>query len=151
MVKVLLVDDSSIVRERLKAMLSEVPKVETVSQAKDQVEAMELLNKLNPEVVILDIEMPGGSGIELLSKLKRRKQPPLAIVLTNFSGSQYRKKCMDAGADFFFDKSFEFDKVTEVLNQIGQKILPTTVTTEQTTSQFQEQGWIKGGDEKGKN
>ena len=117
--RVLLVDDSTIVRERLKAIISEVPKVETISQAKDQVEAMELLNKLNPEVVVLDIQMPGGSGIELLRKLKRRKQPPLAIVLTNLSDSQYRKKCMDAGADFFFDKSSEFDNVADVLNQLG--------------------------------
>ena len=104
--KVLLVDDSTIVRERLKAMLSEVPKVETISQAKDQLEALGLLKKLNPEVVVLDIEMPGGSGIDLLRKLKKRKQPPLAIVLTNLSDPQYRKKCMDAGADFFFDKSY---------------------------------------------
>jgi DNA-binding NarL/FixJ family response regulator len=118
-VRVLLVDDSTIVRERLKAMISEVPKVETISQAKDQVEAMELLNKLNPEVVVLDIQMPGGSGIDLLRKLKKRKQPPLAIVLTNLSDSQYRKKCMDAGADFFFDKSSDFNKVNEVLRQLS--------------------------------
>jgi DNA-binding NarL/FixJ family response regulator len=118
-VKILLVDDSTIVRERLKAMLSEVSKVETISQAKDQVEAMELLDKLNPEVVVLDIQMPGGSGIDLLRKLKRRKQPPLAIVLTNLSDSQYRKKCMDAGADFFFDKSSEFERVTAVLKELN--------------------------------
>lgn len=117
--KVLLVDNSSIVRERLKAMLSEVPRVETVSQAKDQLEALGLLKKLNHEVVILDIEMPGGSGIDLLRKLKERQQPPLAIVLTNLSDSQYRKKCMDAGADFFFDKSSEFDKAIKALRQLS--------------------------------
>jgi DNA-binding NarL/FixJ family response regulator len=119
MVKVLLVDDSSIVRERLKAMLSEVPKVETISQAKDQLEAVELLKKLNPEVIVLDIQMPGASGIDLLRKSTRRKQAPLAIVLTNLSDPQYRRKCMDAGADFFFDKSTEFDKVAEVLRQLS--------------------------------
>jgi DNA-binding NarL/FixJ family response regulator len=119
MVKVLLVDDSSIVRERLKAMLSKVPKVETISQAKDQLEAVELLKKLNPEVIVLDIQMPGGSGIDLLRKVKSREKPPLAILLTNLSDSQYRKKCMDAGADFFFDKSTEFDKVAEVLRQLS--------------------------------
>jgi DNA-binding NarL/FixJ family response regulator len=118
-VKVLLVDDSSIVRDRLEAMISEVPKVETISQAKDLLEALGLLKKLDPEVVVLDIEMTGGSGIDLLREVKKRKQPPLAIVLTNLSDSQYRKKCMDAGADFFFDKSTEFDKVAKVLNQLG--------------------------------
>jgi DNA-binding NarL/FixJ family response regulator len=118
-VKVLLVDDSSIVRDRLEAMISEVPKVETISQAKDLLEALGRLKKLDPEVVVLDIEMTGGSGIDLLREVKKRKQPPLAIVLTNLSDSQYRKKCMDAGADFFFDKSTDFDKVAKVLNQLG--------------------------------
>lgn len=134
MVRVLIVDDSSIVRERLKTMLSEVPGVETIGQAKDQLEALGLLKKLNPEVVVLDIEMPGGSGIDLLRYLKKRKQPPLAIVLTNLSDTQYRQKCMEAGADFFFDKSSEFDNVTEVLNQLDRKILPSTGTKEQTTN-----------------
>jgi len=117
--KFLIVDDSEIVRERLKAMLFEVPKVETISQAKDQQEATELLRDLNPEVMVLDIQMPGGSGIDLLHKVKKGQQPPLVIVLTNLSYPQYRKKCMDAGADFFFDKSTEFDKVFETLEKLN--------------------------------
>ncbi len=109
--KILIVDDSAIVRERLKGMLSEVPKVETISQTKGSLEALESLHKLKPDVVILDIQMPGGSGIGLLQEMKRGNQPPLVIVLTNQSYPQYRRKCLDAGADFFFDKSTEFDKV----------------------------------------
>ena len=115
--RLLIVDDSEIVRERLKAMLSEVPNVETVDLAKDQHEARELVGKLNPDVVILDIQMPGGSGIDLLREIKKRKQPPLAIVLTNQSYPQYQRVCINAGADFFFDKSTEFDKVAEVLKK----------------------------------
>jgi DNA-binding NarL/FixJ family response regulator len=123
-VKVLIVDGSLIIRERLKAMLSEVPKIETVNQAKDELEALELLHKLNPEIVVLDIQMPGGHGIDLLHKVKKEQRPPPVIVLTNLSDNQYRKKCMDAGADFFFDKSTEFDKVTEVLNKLSQDASP---------------------------
>ena len=103
--KVLVVDDSGIVRDRLKDMLSEATEGEAIGQAKDQQEATELLRDLNPEVMVLDIQMPGGSGIDLLHKVKRGQPPPLVIVLTNLSYPQYRKKCMDAGADFFFDKS----------------------------------------------
>ena len=117
--KVLIVDDSEIVRERLKAMLLEVPQVETISQAKDQQEATELLRDLNPEVMVLDIQMPGGSGIDLLRKAKKEPRPPLLIVLTNLSYLQYRKKCMDTGADFFFDKSTEFDKVAQVIKKVS--------------------------------
>jgi len=119
--KVLVVDDSEIVRERLKDMLSEVTEVEAIGQVKGTPEAIEMLRKLNPEVVILDIEMPGRSGIDLLREIKKRKQPPLAIVLTNQSYPQYRTVCIKAGADFFFDKSTEFDKVAQVLKQLSKK------------------------------
>jgi DNA-binding NarL/FixJ family response regulator len=115
--RVLLVDDSSTVRERLKALFSEVPKVEIVGEAKDEPEALELLHRLNPEVMVLDIQMPGANGIDLLQKVKKEKRSLLVVVLTNLSDSQYRRKCLDAGADFFFDKSSEFNKVIQVLNQ----------------------------------
>ena len=119
--KVLIVDDSAIVRERLKTMLSEIVEPENISQAKDPFEAIRSFHKLNPEVVILDIRMPGGSGIDVLQEIKKETTPPLVIVLTNYPYPQYRKKCMDAGADFFFDKSSEFDKVTEVLKQTQEE------------------------------
>lgn len=118
--KVLIVDDSEVVRERLKAMLSEVTELKDISQAEDVPEAISSFHKLNPEVVILDIRMPGGSGIDVLQKVKKSNRPPLVIVLTNYPYPQYRRKCIDAGADFFFNKSTEFDKVTEVLKQLKQ-------------------------------
>ena len=118
--KVLIVDDSAIVRERLKAMLSEIMELRDISQAKDSLEGISCFQKLHPGVIILDIRMPGGSGIDVLQKIKKSAQPPLVIVLTNYPYPQYRSKCMDAGADFFFDKSTEFDKVIEVLKQLNQ-------------------------------
>jgi len=117
--KVLIVDDSAIVRKGLKAMLSEITEPKNISQAKDALEAISSFQKVNPEVVILDIRMPGRSGIDVLQEIKQSNQPPVVIVFTNYPYSQYRRKCIDAGADFFFDKSTEFDKVTEVLNQIS--------------------------------
>jgi len=117
--KVLIVDDSLVVRERLENVLSEVPDVEAISKAKNKSEAISLLHKLNPEVMIIDIQMPGGSGIDLLKKTKKERNPPLVVVLTNLSDSQYRKKCIAAGADFFFDKSTEFEKVTGVLKNLS--------------------------------
>jgi DNA-binding NarL/FixJ family response regulator len=115
-VRVLIADDSVIVRERLVSMLSEFSGIEIVGQARDATEAIDAIRRLRPDVVILDIRMPGGSGIDVLRAIKKgRKAVPRVIMLTNFPYSQYRKKCMDAGADFFFDKSSEFENVAHVL------------------------------------
>lgn len=118
--KVLIVDDSTIVRNRLKDILSEVIEHKNISQAKNSLEAVSSFKKLGPEVVILDIQMPGGSGIDAIAKMKAATKPPVVIILTNYPYPQYRRKCMVAGADFFFDKSTEFNKVTDVLNRLKQ-------------------------------
>ena len=119
-VKVFIVDDSAFLRERLITMLSELKGIEIIGQAKGPPEAQEAIPKLKPDVVILDIRMPGGNGIEVLKNIKKDKNPPLVIMFTNYPYPQYRKKYMDAGADFFFDKSTEFDKITEILKKLTQ-------------------------------
>ena len=118
--KVFIVDDSKIVCERLSEMLSELPEIEIIGQAHKAVEAINLIEKLKPDAVILDIRMPEGNGIDVLQKIKKNKTAPLVIMLTNYPYPQYRKKCMDAGVDFFFDKSNEFEKVVEVLKNLIQ-------------------------------
>jgi DNA-binding NarL/FixJ family response regulator len=116
--RVFIVDDSAVIRERLETMLSELKGIEIIGQAKGSTEAEEAIPKLKPDVVILDIRMHGGNGIEVLKNIKKDKNPPLVMMLTNYPYPQYRKKCKDAGADFFFDKSTEFDKITEVLKKL---------------------------------
>jgi len=120
--KIFIADDSAVVRERLIEMLSELPEIEIIGQAQDGLEATNLIKKLNPDVVILDIRMPRENGIDVLQNIKRDKQAPIVIMLTNYSYPQYRKKCMEAGADFFFEKSTEFEKVMEVVKKVKQRI-----------------------------
>jgi len=120
--KIFIADDSAVVRERLIEMLSELPEIEIIGQAQDGLEATNLIKKLNPDVVILDIRMPRENGIDVLQNIKRDKQAPIVIMLTNYSYPQYRKKCMEAGADFFFEKSTEFEKVMEVVKRVKQRI-----------------------------
>lgn len=115
--RVLIVDDSILLRERLTAMISELPGIEVIGQAENAEKAINSIRILKPDVAILDIRMPGGSGFEVLENIKNEKSTPLIIVLTNYPYPQYRKKCMDSGADFFFDKSTEFQKVIEVLKK----------------------------------
>ena len=69
-------------------------------------------------MVILDIHMPGGSGIDLLEMLKKDPIKPVVIMLSNYSGRQYRRKCFQSGACYFFDKSEEFHKVADVVRSL---------------------------------
>ena len=119
--KVFIVDDSALVRERIITMISEHPGIEIIGQSKNAQEGINSILKLKPDVVILDIRMPGGNGIEVLKNIKKNNSPPTIIILTNYPYPQYRKKCIEAGADYFFDKSAEFHKIIEVLKKLIQE------------------------------
>ena len=128
-------DDSALLRERLIDMLSELDGIEIVGQAEDALSAVRSIHKLKPDVVILDIWMPGGSGFNVLQNIKKNKVANVVIMFTNYPYSQYRKKCMDEGADFFFDKSSEFEKITEVLRQLIKD--PHTTVKEKAETKMQ--------------
>jgi DNA-binding NarL/FixJ family response regulator len=71
--------------------------------------------------VILDIRMPEGTGIDVLEGMRREKLTPITIVLTNFTFPQYRRKCLQLGARYFFDKSAEFAEAREALSELIHK------------------------------
>ena len=118
--KVLVADDSALVRERLAALISELETIELVGEAENAHQAIEAVQRLRPDVVILDIRMPGGNGLRLLEEIKRDVAAPVVIMSTAFPFPQYRRRCLEAGAACFFDKTIEFDRVTEVLEQLRQ-------------------------------
>ncbi len=115
MMKVLIADDSIVVRDRLVTLLSELHGVEVVGQAKDAAEARNLAEELRPDVAILDVRMPKGSGADVVRDIKKLNPTPKVIMLTNYPHPENRKKCIERGADYFFDKSTEFKKVMLVL------------------------------------
>ncbi|GAB4549375.1 MAG: hypothetical protein Kow0063_44250 [Anaerolineae bacterium] len=121
MLKVVVADDSDLMRERLVTMLSELKDVELVGQANDANEALEIIRRLRPDVAILDIRMPGGGGIRVLETIKQEDSSPLVIILTAYPYPQYRKRCLQAGADYFADKNTEFDSVGELLERLGRE------------------------------
>jgi DNA-binding NarL/FixJ family response regulator len=124
--RVLIADDSEVFAQHLLQALGEINGVEIVGHARTGAEALQAVYNLRPEVVILDIRMPGGSGIDVLESMKSEKVTPITIVMTNFNYSQYRKKCLQLGARFFFDKSAEFAKVCEVLRLLAHRASAST-------------------------
>jgi DNA-binding NarL/FixJ family response regulator len=119
--RLFIADDSEILRSRLVDMLSEIKGINIVGEAKDSKEAVKAIQALNPDVVILDIRMPGGDGILALDAIKKgKKKHPKVIVFTNYPYLQYRKRCMDAGADYFFYKALEFGELIELMKILAK-------------------------------
>ncbi len=116
--RIFIADDSELLRVRLVNMLSEIEGIEIIGQAQDSLSAIESIEKLDPHVVILDIRMPQGNGIKVLETIKKNLESPKVIIFTNYPYPQYRKRYMDAGADFFFDKSTEFEKLFDTVKYL---------------------------------
>jgi DNA-binding NarL/FixJ family response regulator len=115
---IFIADDSDQVRGRLVELLSEIDGAEVIGQASNHAEAIEGIRSLQPHVVILDIQMPGGSGIDVLKEIKRGSRPPVVMMLTNHASAQYRKKCLEWGADFFLDKSREMERLVAIFKSL---------------------------------
>jgi len=118
---VFIVDDSAVVRDRLAQMIAELPGIQVVGHADIAFEAIQEIRRLRPSCVVLDISMPGGSGMYVLETVKRENPALTVIMLTNFAHDQYRQKCLQLGADHFFDKTSEFEKVLEILSGNGDR------------------------------
>lgn len=115
--KIFLVEDSSLVRQRLIEALSVMENMEIIGHAETEEDALLELSRVGADVAILDIQLKRGSGMNVLLKTRAKDARLRIIILTNFSYSQYREKCLACGADHFFDKTTEFMKVSEVLRQ----------------------------------
>jgi two-component system response regulator DevR len=113
-VRVLVVDDSPAIRTRLVALMGEIDGVDT-SQASGADEALEHVQREGTDLVILDIHMPGISGLEILPRLKATPARPIVVVLTSHPTELHRRQCLALGADYFFDKSRDFAQVVDVV------------------------------------
>jgi DNA-binding NarL/FixJ family response regulator len=117
--KVFLVDDSAIVLGKLAAMISGIDGIEIAGQAQNARDAIQSIVKLKPDVVILDIRLNGGgNGMDVLKPIKKEIPPPIVIMLTNYPYPQYREKCQALGADYFFDKVTEIEKMYDTFKQL---------------------------------
>ena len=123
--RVLIADPSLQMCERLEAVFLDIPGLTVVGKSHSVHDTVKMINKLKPDVVILEIQMNDGGGCTFVRQVKREMFAPVVVILTNFSASQYRKDFLDAGADFYFDKSFEFEKAVEVLEELQISVLPS--------------------------
>ncbi|MBT8383887.1 MAG: response regulator transcription factor [Ignavibacteriaceae bacterium] len=128
--RVVIVDDSNLVRERLVKMLGAVPNLEIVGEAANSQDALEVFRDQKPHIVIVDIKIPGENGIEVLKKIKKINQAVIVIIITNYPFTQYRTKCLENGADYFFDKSNEYSEVIRTIeNMVNSRFIENTASS----------------------
>jgi two-component system response regulator DevR len=125
--RVFVVEDSTIIRERLLQLLQRLDGVEVIGEADNAVDAVSRIVAAAPDVVVLDIKLKKGDGIDVLKRIKRSLPGVMVIMLTNYATSEYRSVCMEAGAEYFLDKTNEFETLCAILyrlrndNQPGAK------------------------------
>ena len=117
--KVMVVEDSDVIRNRIKGLLSGVKNISIVAEADCATDAIKFGTKHLPDVMILDINLLGNdTGFLVLKEMKKILPSIVTIVLTNFSTPQYKNKSTELGADYFFDKSNEFDEMVKCFKWI---------------------------------
>ncbi len=112
---ILVVDDSPLIIRRLLEMLREIPNVGWIRNAGSYQEAMQLIKEFHPRILLLDINLPDKSGIEILRNAKENAPSVKVIMITNQANEYYQKLCVKLGADYFVDKTKEFEQIAGII------------------------------------
>ncbi len=128
--RLLIVDDDPLVRSALTFMLGGQPDLEIVGEAGDGDEGLAMASRLRPDVVLMDIRMPGMNGLDATRRLMATDDPPRVLVLTTFDADEYVVEALAAGADGFLLKDTAPPQVVEAIRKVaqGDPMLSPTVT-----------------------
>jgi NarL family two-component system response regulator LiaR len=117
-IRVLVVDDHAIVRRGVRALLAEIGEIEVVGEASDGQEAIEKAHALSPDVILMDLVMPGLDGIEATRQIMKREPSPRILVLTSFSGDDKVFPAIKAGALGYLLKDSEPADLVEAIQRV---------------------------------
>ncbi|MCI9081113.1 MAG: response regulator transcription factor [Lachnospiraceae bacterium] len=116
--KVMIVDNHSMVREGLKKLLEFDGDIEVIGEANDGLECLDFLEKVVPQVVLLDIDMPKMNGLEVLQKIKEKKIEVKVIILTVHNEIEYLIKAVNIGIDGYMIKDSESSELRKAIFQV---------------------------------
>ncbi|MBA7610020.1 Protein-glutamate methylesterase/protein-glutamine glutaminase [subsurface metagenome] len=138
-IRILLIDDHQVVREGLQHMLGQEEDMEIVGQCANGEEALSQVEMLSPNIVLMDIKMPGIDGIELTRRLKERKLPGNIIMLTLYD--EYLAQAMEAGAAGYLLKDTRRAELAQAIRQVhhGEVVISDSITTK-SRIEYEERG-----------
>ena len=131
-IQVILADDHALVRAGIRALLERIDRVEVVGEAGDGLQALELIEKLEPDVVLLDLTMPGLSGFEVLKETSERFPEVNMIVLSVHDSEEYAFHALRSGAVGYLPKSAASAELEVAIERVlrGEKYLSPTIAPE---------------------
>lgn len=122
MISVLIVDDERIIREGLKRLIkNKCPDYAVIGEAADGAQALKLTQQLHPDLAIVDIRMPGLSGIDYMHLAAEEEDPPSFIALTGYAEFEYARKLMGVGCEGYLLKPLKHAELITTLQRIAQK------------------------------
>ena len=116
--RVLIADDSNFILDRLQQMLSSLDNVEVVGSFHNGTDALSGIHKLKPDLAVLDNKMSGLKGVDVIREIRKEDNKVKLMLLTFYADTYYRQQAMKAGADYFFSKSEDFEKIPEIIMQL---------------------------------
>ncbi len=130
MISVCLVDDQNLVRQGIRSLLDLADDIQVVEECSDGKQAIETIPRLRPDVVLLDLRMPGVSGIEVLQALTARKELPPTVILTTFDDDQMVLAGLKAGARGYLLKDVSLEQLVEAVRTVadGGSLVAPVVT-----------------------
>ena len=130
MIHVMLVDDQNLVRKGVRSLLELVDDIDVVAEAADGAEAIERIPQVGPDVVLLDMRMPGKSGLDVLRELGGRDELPPTIILTTFDDDEVVLQGIQAGAKGYLLKDVPLEELVNAIKTVaeGGSIVKPAVT-----------------------
>lgn len=127
MIRVVIAEDQQMLRGALTSLLRFEPDIEVVAEVSDGKKAWEVIRSHQPDVCVLDIEMPGSSGLELAEKIRDEQLPCKVIIVTTFARPGYLQKAMDAQVEGYLLKDEPIDFLIESIRKVmeGQRMIST--------------------------
>ena len=125
MIRVMIVDDHAVVRQGLRVLLESQANIEVAGEASDGVMAVQMAQKLLPDVILMDLIMPGGSGIEAIQQLQKLSIPSRVLVLSSSFEDLLVKQALQAGAQGYVLKASRTTELIQAIERIaeGQNVL----------------------------